>query len=81
MVGGTKVDIPYAIATARGTNLVRWLTALPPNKLDSRGYHDTVEKIARTHKLGFTWYDEAALKRLGAISDARKRRKANMPRP
>jgi leucyl aminopeptidase len=66
LVGKTKVDIPYGIASARGTNLVRWLTALPPNKLDSRGYHDTVAKLARTHKLGFEWYDEPTLKRLGA---------------
>jgi leucyl aminopeptidase len=66
LVGKTKVDIPYGIASARGTNLVRWLTALPPNKLDSRGYHDTVAKLARTHKLGFEWYDESTLKRLGA---------------
>jgi leucyl aminopeptidase len=66
LIGQGKVDIPYAIASARGTNLVRWLTALPPNKLDSRGYRDTVAKIARTRKLGFEWYDERALKRLGA---------------
>jgi leucyl aminopeptidase len=66
LVGGTKVDIPYAIAAARGNNLVRWLTALPPNKLDARGYHDTIAKLARTHKLGLTWYDEQSLRRLGA---------------
>jgi leucyl aminopeptidase len=66
LVGKTKADIPYGIASARGTNLVRWLTALPPNKLDSRGYHDTVAMLARTHKLGFEWYDESTLKRLGA---------------
>lgn len=64
--GRAKVDIPYGIASARGTNLVRWLTALPPNKLDSRRYHDTVAKLARNHELGFEWFDESALKRLGA---------------
>jgi leucyl aminopeptidase len=66
LIGQGKVDIPYGIASARGTNLVRWLTALPPNKLHSRGYRDTIAKIARTRKLGFEWYDEPALKRLGA---------------
>jgi leucyl aminopeptidase len=65
-IGQGQVDIPYGIASARGTNLVRWLTALPPNKLDARGYHATLEQLARTHKLGFNWYDEAALRRLGA---------------
>jgi leucyl aminopeptidase len=66
LVGATEVDIPYAVAAARGNNLVRWLTALPPNKLDARGYHDTIAKLAREHKLGLTWYDEASLRRLGA---------------
>jgi leucyl aminopeptidase len=66
LIGQGKVDIPYGIASARGTNLVRWLTALPPNKLDSRGYHETVAKLARSHKLGFEWYDESALQKLGA---------------
>src|SRR3569833_93548 len=66
LIGQGQVDIPYGIARARGTTNERWLTALPPNKLDSRGYHATIAKLARNHKLGFNWYDEAALKRLGA---------------
>ncbi len=66
LVGAPKVDIPYAVAAARGNNLVRWLTALPPNMLDARGYHDTIAKLARTNKLGLTWLDEQSLRRLGA---------------
>lgn len=66
LVAPPKVDIPHAIASARGTNLVRWLTALPPNKLDSRGYRETIAQLAKRHKLEFNWYDEPALKRLGA---------------
>jgi len=62
----TKIDIPAAIATTRGTNLVRWLTALPPNKLNSGSYHDTIAKLARSHGLGFNWLDEKALQKLGA---------------
>ena len=62
----TKIDIPAAIATTRGTNLVRWLTALPPNKLTSGSYHDTIAKLARSHGLGFNWLDERALQKLGA---------------
>ena len=61
-----KVDIRYATAAARGNNLVRWLTALPPNMLDARGYHTAIAKLARTHKLGFNWLDEDALRRAGA---------------
>ena len=32
-------DTRYGAAVAGGTNLARWLTSLPPNILDSRGYH------------------------------------------
>jgi leucyl aminopeptidase len=66
LLDSTKVDIPYAVAAARGNNLVRWLTALPPNMLDAGGYHATIAKLARTHKLGFNWLDEPSLRRLGA---------------
>jgi leucyl aminopeptidase len=66
LVGATAVDVPHSIAAARGNNLVRWLTALPPNMLDARGYHDTITKLAHTHKLGFNWYNEQALRKLGA---------------
>jgi leucyl aminopeptidase len=61
-----EVDITYAVAVGRGTNLVRWLTALPPNMLDARGYHTTIAKLARAHKVGFEWLDEQALARAGA---------------
>jgi leucyl aminopeptidase len=66
LLDGAKVDIPYAVAAARGNNLVRWLTALPPNMLDAGGYHATIAKLAQTHKLGFEWLGEPALRRLGA---------------
>jgi leucyl aminopeptidase len=66
LLGSAKVDIPYAVAAARGNNLARWLTALPPNMLDAGGYHATIAKLARTHELGFNWLDESALRRLGA---------------
>jgi len=53
-------------ATARGTNLARWLTALPPNKLDAAAYRRLIGKFARAHGLAFHWHDERALRRLGA---------------
>jgi leucyl aminopeptidase len=34
LVDGEAVDLRRAVAAARGNNLTRWLTALPPNKLD-----------------------------------------------
>ena len=59
-------DLHYEQAVARGTNLARWLTSLPPNILDSRGYHRAIGELARQHGLTFKWHDEQALRRLGA---------------
>jgi len=59
-------DLARAAALARGTNLARWLTALPPNKLDAAAYRRSIASLAKTHGLGFRWYDERALRRLGA---------------
>jgi leucyl aminopeptidase len=79
----TQVDIPYAAAAARGNNLVRWLTALPPNMLDTRSYQATIAKLAKTHKVGFEWFDEQSLRRAGAnaflaVSAANVRRDAGI---
>lgn len=83
LLDSPKVDIPHALAAARGNNLVRWLTALPPNMLDARGYHATLAKLAKAHKIGFEWLDETALRRAGAnaflaVSAANVRRDAGI---
>jgi len=64
--GGDDVNIPQAEAAARGNNLTRWLTALPPNKLDARSYRKLIADIARANKLSMRFLDETALRRLGA---------------
>jgi leucyl aminopeptidase len=61
-----QLDIPHAAISAEGTNLARWLTALPPNILDSRGYRTAVTQLARRHGLEMTWLGEQALRRAGA---------------
>ena len=53
-------------ATARAGNLVRALTALPPNKLDAAAYLRLLRILARRHRLQLRWYPERELKRLGA---------------
>src|SRR5215472_123932 len=53
-------------AVARGTNLARWLTALPPNILDARGYRRIIVTLARAHGLTLRWLDERTLRRVGA---------------
>jgi leucyl aminopeptidase len=66
LVGGDDVDIRRASASARGNNLVRWLTALPPNKLDARAYRKLIAEIAKENGLSMRWLDEDQLRRLGA---------------
>ena len=61
-----EVDLEHAIAVARGNNLVRWLTALPPNKLDARRYRELIAELAKQHGLKMRWFDENELRRLGA---------------
>ncbi|HUI59504.1 MAG TPA: hypothetical protein VLX90_04745, partial [Steroidobacteraceae bacterium] len=82
---GREIDVPFAVAAARGNNLVRWLGALPPNILDARGYHAAVATLARQHGLGFKWLDEATLRRAGAnaflaVSAGNTRRDAGIAR-
>jgi leucyl aminopeptidase len=62
----TQLDTRYAAIAAEGTNLARWLTALPPNILDARGYRKALTQLARRHGLEMTWLGEQALRRAGA---------------
>ena len=61
-----RIDTRHAAIGADGTNLARWLTALPPNMLDSRAYHSVLTRLARRHGLGMSWLGEPALRRAGA---------------
>jgi leucyl aminopeptidase len=62
----SRVDFRRASAAARGNNLVRWLTALPPNKLDAREYRRLIAELARDNGLSMRWLDEQQLRKLGA---------------
>jgi leucyl aminopeptidase len=64
--GQDSGDTRYELASAAGTNLARWLTALPPNILDAPGYHRAIAELARKHRLRLEWLDEQALRRAGA---------------
>ncbi len=66
LIGGDDVDIRQASAAARGNNLTRWLTALPPNKLDAKSYRRLIAEVARKNRLSMRFLDERALRRLGA---------------
>jgi leucyl aminopeptidase len=60
------LDVRRVQATADAGNLVRHLTALPPNVLDAAGYRRALGQLARRHGLRLRWYNEAALRKLGA---------------
>jgi leucyl aminopeptidase len=59
-------ELDLTLATAAGNNLARWLTALPPNTLDARGYRRILQDLSRRLGLRFKFYGETELKRLGA---------------
>jgi len=64
--GKPLADLDVTLASAGGNNLARWLTALPPNTLDARGYRRLAQEFARHLGLGFKFYAETQLRRLGA---------------
>jgi leucyl aminopeptidase len=66
LFGASGVDARRWQATADAGNLVRHLTALPPNVLNVAGYRRALGQLARRHGLQLRWYGEAALRRLGA---------------
>ena len=66
LFGADGLDTHYAATVAGGTNLVRWLTALPPNVLDAAAYRTAIARLAREHSLTLRWLDERTLRRLGA---------------
>ncbi|MGH7129315.1 MAG: M17 family metallopeptidase, partial [Planctomycetaceae bacterium] len=61
-----KLDFGRLIAEARGNNLARWLTALPPNKLDARAYVELLEELAAERGWQFRKYGVRELGKLGA---------------
>ncbi len=63
---GKFPKLDTTLASAAGNNLARWLTALPPNYLDARGYRRLVREFAAHLGLAFKFYGEPELKRLGA---------------
>ncbi|HRX90543.1 MAG TPA: hypothetical protein P5528_13960, partial [Steroidobacteraceae bacterium] len=82
-VVGPKRNAPFLTAAARANNLTRWLTALPPNELDTRAYRRLLMQLAKRERLRSRWYSEAALRRLGAgaflaVSAGNERRDAGI---
>ncbi|MBS1200590.1 MAG: hypothetical protein H6R27_1268 [Proteobacteria bacterium] len=65
-VSRQAVDARRLAAVAEATDLVRWLTALPPDRLDPAGFRRAAEQLARRNGLQTSFHGEAQLRRLGA---------------
>jgi leucyl aminopeptidase len=61
-----RVDLDRTIAEAKGNNLARWLTALPPNVLDARSYGDALKQLAVEKGWQYKRYSTKELEKLGA---------------
>ncbi len=66
MSGDERLDLARSVATSRGNNLARWLTALPANMLDAVSYRATIAELAKRYALKLRWLDERELRKLGA---------------
>jgi leucyl aminopeptidase len=85
LLGAKLPGLRQELAAAAGANLVRWLTALPPNRLDAASYRRFLQRLARELRLEYRFYSEANLKRLGAgaflaVSQGNARRDAGIVR-
>jgi leucyl aminopeptidase len=83
IVVGGSLDLRRVQVAAAANGLARWLTALPPNKLDATAYQRVLRELARRHGLRLRWLSEAALRRQGAgaflaVSQGNARRTAGI---
>ncbi len=61
-----RIDPTKTLAAAAGTNLARWLTALPANQLDPKTYKTVVARLAKDEDWQFEYFDRARLRRENA---------------
>ncbi len=61
-----KTDFNRETAEAAGNNLARWLTALPPNKLDAASYGKFLQDLSREQGWQFKRFSSSELAKLGA---------------
>lgn len=61
-----RIDLKQTLAEADAANLARWLTALPPNKLNAVAYRKTLKTLATVNGWKMEFLGEQKLKTLGA---------------
>ncbi len=62
----TKLDTDRVAVEADANNLVRWLTAMPANKLDADGYVKLIRGMAKENQWQYKKYGVVELEKLGA---------------
>ena len=66
LLNDAQLDLSRTIAIDRGNHMARWLTALPPNVLNTGSYRRALRDLARREGWKFDFLDEAALRRRNA---------------
>jgi leucyl aminopeptidase len=61
-----KIDLSREQAEAAGNNMARWLTALPPNKLDAASYVSVLRELSEENSWQFKKYGVRELENMGA---------------
>ncbi len=61
-----RTDLSREIAEAEGNNLARFLTALPPNKLDAANYIALLRELSKQNGWQFKKYGVRELEKMGA---------------
>lgn len=61
-----RLDTDRTAAESRGNNIARWLTSLPPNKLDARAYSAILKSLAGHYGWEYRRYGTTDLGKLGA---------------
>lgn len=61
-----KIDLHRVTAEANGNNLARWLTSLPPNKLDAIEYAKLLRELAKDNGWQYKRYGVSELRKMGA---------------
>jgi leucyl aminopeptidase len=64
--GATRADLARIEASCRANNIVRWLTSLPPDRLNPRSYRRVAESMVQDAGLRAHFFGEVTLARLGA---------------
>lgn len=61
-----RLDLNRERIEANAINLARWLTQMPPNKLDATSYRKAIGRLARARAWKMQTLNESALRRLSA---------------